>query len=99
MTRLPAGDYLSPEQYRKRAGYRHVSSVYKAIKNGNLQSYIVDHSVLILSTATIRNNAIKTGKYIGLSAKRREQRGKLNERLAHAGLTRADITSKEDNDK
>jgi len=66
MATLRGGNYLSPEEYRKKIGFASRSNIYRAVKQGRLEHVVIDGNILIPANAVIRDKRIKHGKYVGV---------------------------------
>lgn len=66
MTRFEDRDYLTVEEYRIKIGFASSQNIYRAIRQGRLESIKVGGMVLIPSDAIIVDRRVKHGRYVGL---------------------------------
>jgi hypothetical protein len=90
--RIPADDYITPEQYRRLCGYATVATIHNAIKQGRLKAYKVGRDYIIPATAILETN--RTGQCIGLDAKKKKRRQEIIQEMFEDGVTPEDINGK-----
>ena len=70
--RLSGDQYVSPQEFANTNGIKSVKTVYRAVREGRLKAYHISGRILIPADQTLTDKRIKTGKYIGMRAYRRD---------------------------
>lgn len=65
---------MTAEEFRAKWGYSCVQTVYNAIKKGRLKAEDFDGKIMIPANNYITRLSVKSGKFIGLSARRRRNK-------------------------
>ena len=73
MIHVDKGKYFTVEEFRVRCGFSNSQRIYKAIHEGRIDGVVkLSRGYLIPMGAVIKDKRIKNGKYVGVSAKIRE---------------------------
>ena len=59
-------EYLTIEEYRQKIGFTSTQPLYRAVREGRLDSIRVGRTIFIPRNATLTDKRIKDGRYIGL---------------------------------